>query len=141
MQIQSNRIQIVPLSEIKSNYGKIYDDYNIAIKQIEDTKIFYHNREKIKNKFAIFNCEENPLWVNFYEALYQGLFKDKGEEWKSYKIYSKEWPTEEELQEIQGKLVRSSKVILLFKQVLLLVDLNGQYMTHPKKPFHYYLKD
>ena len=104
LQIQTNRLQIISLNDIKSNYGKKYEDYNAIIKQIEDIKAFYKNTERIKNKFAIFNCEENPLWLNFYEALYQGAFKNIGEEWKSYKIYLKEWPTHAELQEIQGKI-------------------------------------
>jgi len=107
--LQNNRLQLINISDFKSNYSLLNSKYENLKREIAEVEHFYATTDRIKNHYAIFNCEVNPQWANFYEALYQGHFKNKGEIWRTYHIGQMEFPSEEELRRIKGIVISGSE--------------------------------
>jgi len=106
---QNPKLQFIGLPELQSKHTLLYTEYQYLVQDILETYQFYETSERAKNHFAIFNCEPDPGFVNFYEALYQGHLKNKGEIWRTYKIPLLEFPTEEELQKFKGIVISGSE--------------------------------
>ena len=63
---------------------------------------------ELKKFYALFDCEDAEKWANHaYYTWFPGLNANE-EEWKWYKIYNGEFPTEEELGRIKGILITGS---------------------------------
>jgi GMP synthase-like glutamine amidotransferase len=105
----NNKLQCLSIDDLRADYPKIHRDFDSITQEIFDIKQFYTNTDKVKNHYAIFNCEANIAWENYYEALYQGWYKNKGEVWKTYHIAEYQFPTEEELKKIQGIVISGSE--------------------------------
>jgi len=109
IQIQNDKLQAINLSDLEHDNLQLHQEYTSLAKDVAETYKYYEMTERAKNHFAIFNCEANENFTNFYEALYQGLFKNKGEIWKTYKIGNMEFPTEEELKKVKGVVISGSE--------------------------------
>jgi len=109
IQVQNSKLKCISLQELQANYGVLYQEYSDIIQDIAETHQFYELSERAKNHFAIFNCEPSPSFQHFYEALYQGHYKNKGEVWKTYQIPSNEFPDEEELSKLKGIVISGSE--------------------------------
>jgi GMP synthase-like glutamine amidotransferase len=109
IQIQNSKLKCVSLSDLQTYYGALYQEYSNVIQDIAETHQFYELSERAKNHFAIFNCEPNQSFLDFYEALYQGHYKNKGEVWKTYKIPAMEFPDEAELSKLKGIVISGSE--------------------------------
>jgi len=64
-----------------------------------------HNNKKI---YALFDCEDAEKWANHPYFTWFPSLNAKEEEWKWYKIYLGEYPTEEELGRIKGIVITGS---------------------------------
>jgi len=109
IQIQNDKLQAITLSDLKHDYLHLHQEYESLAKDVSETYKFYETTERAKNHFAIFNCEANSNFTNFYEGLYQGLFKNKGEIWRTYKIGEMEFPTDEEMKNLKGVVISGSE--------------------------------
>jgi len=87
-------------------FPDLYEQFSTIKKDLLDDHAT--NQNILKTHFAMFNCEPDPLWVNYYEPLYEGWLRNKGETWKTYKIYENEFPTEDEIQKLKGILISGS---------------------------------
>lgn len=103
------KIHMFSVDDLQADYPKLNQDFETITGEIAEAKQFYANSDKVKNNFAIFNCEANIAWENYYEALYQGWYKNKGEVWKTYHVPQYEFPTESELKKIQGIVISGSE--------------------------------
>jgi len=82
--------------------------YPVLAKELDDA----HNLEVRAQWpfFGIFVCEPDPSWIYHYEALYKGNYQEPKENWKSYKVYNHEFPTEAELKSLKGVVVSGSSL-------------------------------
>jgi len=109
LQYENNKLQLISASDLQSNYSKLHQEYNAITKDVQEVLQFYATTERAKNHYAILNCEADPAWSNYYEALYIGYLKNKGETWTTYKVYENEFPSEEELIKIKGVVIGGSE--------------------------------
>jgi len=93
---------IVRLSEdeLREKCPKEYIDYIT-------TKKYYEEAEKNKTlkHYGIINCEKKISWRNHYEALYSGIFREKGERWLNYAASESQLPSDEELKKLKGIVI------------------------------------
>lgn len=105
----NQKLQLLQSDDLQADYPRLYKDYQLTLQELTEAHEFYQNPSNGKNNYAIFNCEANPDWEGFYEALYMGWFKNKGEEWKTYKINLCEFPSEEEIKKLKGIVISGSE--------------------------------
>jgi len=105
----NQKLQVLSIDDIQTDYPKIHKDFSLITQELVDIKKFYRDSSTVKNHYAIFNCEGNADWENYYEALYEGWYKNKGEVWTTYQIAKYEFPTEEELKKMQGIVISGSE--------------------------------
>jgi len=98
------KLQLISLPELTLGNAELSQEYNAFHVDIEDAINF--SREK--NNYAMFDCEPDPTWINYYDALYYGWLRNKGENWKTYKIYNNEFPSDEEISNLKGILISGS---------------------------------
>jgi GMP synthase-like glutamine amidotransferase len=99
----NTKLQLINLPDLNLQYAELHQEINEFHIDIENASF---NREK--NNYAMFDCEPDPMWVNYYDALYYGWLRNKGENWKTYKIYNNEFPSDEEINNLKGILISGS---------------------------------
>jgi len=103
--IENNtKLQLISLPDLTTLNLELSQQITAFNVEIEEATNF--SREK--NNYAMFDCEPDPMWVNYYDALYYGWLRNKGENWKTYKIYNNEFPSEEEISNLKGILISGS---------------------------------
>lgn len=59
-------------------------------------------------KFGILNCEDDPAWSHLEQMWVNALRIAPEDQWEMFKVWEKEWPSDEKLAEYSGLAITGS---------------------------------
>ena len=107
--IEHSNLSSVVLDKMVSVELSLNSEYmNAFEKKLIDMISASLNNKRTGKTFAILNVNITPRYMELYPAIYQGMLRKPGETWLNFIVSQNEFPSEEQMESIDGYIISGS---------------------------------